>query len=310
MIDVHAHYLPDFLVEALEAAGRKPALAAFPRWSPQECLAMMDRFGIAATLLSVSTPGVHFGQTSAAAVLARRCNEYCADLAVSSGGRLGGFAALPLPAIDVALAEIEYALDTLELDGVGLLASYGETFLGDPSFDPVLAELNAREAVVFVHPMGHPSSRGLALAAPLWMLEYPFDTTRAALNLMLTGALQRFPRIRFILAHAGGALPFLGGRIAAAALIDIRWAHLEEARVVRDLGAFYYETAQAAGAATLAAVTTLAPRDHILFGSDYPYCSERAIAAMVDAATSRLGARECTLAATNLFPRLRGRRWL
>ena len=116
MIDVHAHYLPDFLVEALEAAGRKPALAAFPRWSPQECLAMMDRFGIAATLLSVSTPGVHFGQTSAAAVLARRCNEYCADLAVSSGGRLGGFAALPLPAIDAALCALQALYDAADDD--------------------------------------------------------------------------------------------------------------------------------------------------------------------------------------------------
>jgi len=304
VIDVHVHYLPDFLITALEQAGRRPSLTSFPQWNAKDCVAMMDRYGVAASVLSVSTPGVHFGSSQEAAALARRCNEYCAELVAASQGRFGAFAALPLPAIDASLREIEYALDRLHLHGVGLFASYGEQFLGDPAWLPVMELLDSRGAVVFIHPMGHPSSRQLALRAPLWMLEYPIDTTRAALNLILHEVLDRFPRIRFILAHAGGLLPYLSPRIAAASLIDSRWEALTESVVARALGRFYYEPAQSAGPATLGALLAVAAPDHVLFGSDYPYCGERAVAAMVAGVATSIDAAALTRASRDLFPRL------
>jgi predicted TIM-barrel fold metal-dependent hydrolase len=281
LIDVHAHYLPPFLLEALDAAGRRPALPNFPDWSPELALAAMESFGIERTILSVSTPGVHFGDDAAAIALARQCNDYVAGLQIKTDGRLDGFAAMPLPCIDGAIAEVGYALDALGMAGIGLLASYGDHFLGDAFFDPLMEELDRRSAIVFVHPMGHPTSRALGLAAPLWMVEYPLDTTRAAVNMIVKGTLTRFPRIRFILAHAGGTLPYLHARIAAASLVDPRLVALDPATISANISSFYYELAQASGPATFAALAAVAAPDRILFGSDFPYCGDAAVASMV-----------------------------
>ena len=279
LTDVHTHLLPPFLVDALEAAGRKPSLQNFPKWTPEAQLRLMDQIGVERALLSVSTPGVHFGDDRAAAALARQSNEYCAEL-IAGEPRFGAFAALPLPFVDGAIEELRYALGALRLDGIGLFASYGETFLGDPTLEPVMAELQRWKAAVFVHPMGHPSSRALRTQAPLWMAEYPIDTTRAAVNLIVSGALDRAPDVKLILAHSGGALPFLQPRLSAMSLIDGRYAHLSPERVDRAIASLFYETAQAAGAASFAALSVVTTPDHILFGSDFPYCGEAAIKAM------------------------------
>src|SRR6516225_782636 len=138
-----------------------------------------------------------------AQALARRCNDYAAELVARWPTRFGAFGTVPMWSTQGALDEIAHSLDVLKFDGVSLFASYGENFLGDPGFDPLLAMLNERGAVVFVHPGLHPSSKGLALPWPAFMMEYLFDTTRAAVNLIFSGAIERFPRVRFILPHAG-----------------------------------------------------------------------------------------------------------
>ena len=303
MIDVHSHYLPQFLVDALTEAGRTSSIPKFPAWSVGSCVELMEEIGVRASILSVSTPGVHFGNDRQAAALARRCNEFCAELFSTTDRKLGGFAALPLPAIDAAMAEMAYALDVLKLDGVGLLANYEGRFLGDSFFDLLMAELDQRGAVAFIHPMGHASSRALQLSAPLWMVEYPIDTTRAALNLIINNIPQRFPKIRFILAHAGGALPFLAGRIGAASLIDSRYEHLDDARVARDVASFYYETAQASSAASFAALREVASPERMLFGSDFPYCGKAPIRSMLKQLGPNFDAAKADLAANSLFPR-------
>ena len=277
-IDVHSHAIPDFLRKALLAAGRKPSLSGFPAWSPELALETMARFGIAKSILSVSTPGVHYGDAAEARALARRFNEYCAGLRASRSGQLqagqfGAFAAMPMPDVEGACEEVRYALDVLKLEGVGLLASYGSDFLGAPAYEPLMAELDARSALVFVHPAGHPTSRSLAVDYPLWMLEYPIDTTRAAVNLIMTGAVARFPRIRFILAHSGGALPFLAWRLCAAPLIDQRYAHMDADGIRAQIGRFYYEIAQAPGPEAFGALLPVADPARIFYGTDWPYCS-------------------------------------
>jgi predicted TIM-barrel fold metal-dependent hydrolase len=290
LIDVHHHALPPFVLDAFASAARRPSLPRFPDWTPDLSLALLDRFEIDRALLSMPVPGAHLGDDAESERLARRFNDYCADLAARQP-RFRAFAALPLPFVDGSLREIEHALDELRLPGVGLFASYGERFLGDLFFEPIMAELDRRAAIVFVHPMGHPSSHGLALRAPLWMLEYPIDTTRAALNLMLTGTLDRFRNIRFILAHAGGALPFLHSRLAGTALIDPRLSELSEEKVSDYLKRFFYETAQASGAATFASLAEVTTPDHVLLGTDFPYCGEAAIAPMMANLSHLVGGR-------------------
>src|SRR6202453_1690671 len=146
-IDVHFHMIPDFYREAAGGAGRRPAISSgLPAWSPESALGVMERAAIATAITSISAPGVHFGDDQAARTLARRCNEYAAELAREHPARFGGFAVLPLPHIDYSLEEVRYALDTLHLDGVLLFANCQGRYLGDPQFDPLLDELNRRNA--------------------------------------------------------------------------------------------------------------------------------------------------------------------
>ena len=175
---------------------------------------MMDRQGIATAVTSISAPGVHFGDANAARELARRCNELSAKLVADHPTRFGAFAILPLPDVKGALLELEYALDVLKLDGVVLLTSHSDgRYLGDPLFDDVMAELDRRSAVAFVHPVVPKTSESIRLDVPGFAAEFVFDTTRAAINLIWSGAMERWPNLRIILSHAGGTTPYLAGRI-------------------------------------------------------------------------------------------------
>ena len=166
--------------------------------------------------------------------------------------------------------------DELRADGIGLMTSYGDKWLGDPFFFPVMEELNRRRAVVFVHPAMHPSMAAVDLPWPGFMMEYPFDTTRAAVNLIFTGALQRYPDIRFILSHAGGVLPFIVERFTRLGERKDLKANLPRG-VLYELKKFYYEVAQAAHPFALSSLTTLVKTSQILFGTDFPYRTSKEI---------------------------------
>ena len=308
-IDVHAHAIPAFLREALTAAGRGATISTgTPGWSVESALGVMDANDIAASVLSISQPGVHFGDAAAARRLARQCNTYFAELRDRFPRRFGAFAVTPLPDVDGARAEAAHALDVLKLDGVGVLASYGEKFLGDPVFDPLLKLLNERHAVVFIHPNFHPSSRALDLRLPGFLVEFPFDTTRAAVNLIFAGALERFADIRFVLAHAGGTLPYLAWRLQAGLTIDPQFAHISARQIEAAVRHFWYDTALSTGPGMLAALAQVADPTRILFGSDFPYSPPRLVERQVDALQENAGP-EHQLAinrsnALTLFPRL------
>lgn len=311
-IDVHFHAVPPAFKRAALAAGRGATIASgFPDWSNDAALALMDRRGIATAITSISQPGVHFGDDAQARDLARLCNEDAAERVQRWPDRFGAFATLPLPDVDGACAEIVYALDVLGLDGVCLLASCGDRFIGDAQFEPVLQVLHERSAVVFLHPNFHPSSRSLGWNLPAFLTEFPFDTTRAAAQLVFSGATRRFSNIRFILAHAGGTLPYLAWRLSLAPLIDRRFGDRTREDILGEVRRFWFDTAQAAGAPVLAALNEVAGPDRVLFGSDWPYCPELVVAATVDALADAQGrwpglaagiARRNALA---LFPRLR-----
>jgi len=241
----------------------------------------MDDSGIELALTSLAQPGVQFGDPTKAAALARRCNEYASELGVRWPKRFGAFATVPMWDMREATAEIEYALGELKHQGVCLFASYGEKFLGNQHFDPVMEALNARAAVVFVHPALHPSSRKLDLPWPGFMMEYVFDTTRAAVNMVFSGAIERFPRIRLVLAHAGGLMPYFAWRLSISPMIDARLEQLSPAEIYARLGRFWYDNALSPTAETLACVERIAPTGHVVFGSDWPFANARVIAEAV-----------------------------
>ena len=280
-IDVHFHLIPPFYRKAVYAAGAGPAIGRYPDWSPERALELMDQSGIALALTSLAQPGVQFGDPVKAAALARRCNEYASELGARWPKRFGAFATVPMWDLREATAEIDHALGTLKHQGICLFASYGEKFLGDAHFDPVMAALNGHDAIVFVHPALHPSSRKLDLPWPGFMMEYLFDTTRAAVNLVFSGTIERFPRIRFVLAHAGGLMPYFAWRLSISPMIDARLEQLSPADIYARLGRFWYDNALSPTAETLACVDRIAPTGQVVFGSDWPFANARVIAQAV-----------------------------
>jgi predicted TIM-barrel fold metal-dependent hydrolase len=280
-IDVHHHLIPPAFGQAFAAHGLTTVAGApLPRWTPDRSLSVMDENGIATAILSLSAPGVHFGSEEEASALARDCNEYAAGLAARHPGRFGFFAVLPMPDADRAAREAAYALDVLNADGIVLLGSTRGVFLGDPSLDELMAELDRRAAVVFVHPNVHATSETLSLAAPQFFVEFVCDTTRAATNLVFTGTLERFPNIRFILAHAGGFLPYIAWRLSLGNLIPAI-AERAPAGILEYLRRFYFDTALSPSPFAMAALGRLVDLSHILFGSDFPFAPEPMTASQV-----------------------------
>jgi len=218
-IDVHHHFLtPQYLKElakigVVESGGYD--LQQVAHWKPEESLALMDRYGIDTALLSVSAPGLYFGNPAKAGSMARSLNEFAAQCVSRWPNRFGFFATLPLPDVEAALTEIGYALDQLSADGIGLHSNHAGIYLGDPRFEAIFAELNRRAAVVHIHPnvfTGNEIPAGKNAGSPLpiipgAVLEFVFDTTRMVANLIVSGTLKRYPHIHIILSHAGGAVP-------------------------------------------------------------------------------------------------------
>ena len=265
-IDVHHHFSPPAWIA--EVSGRPLLNPANPKWTPEQSIEDMDRGGAAAAIISITNPGLYFGDPAVTRRLARDCNEYGAELVQTYPTRFGLFAAMPLPDVDATLAEIEYAYDTLNVDGIGLMTSYDENmWLGDPSFRPVMAELDRRRAVVHVHPTAANCCRNLTYGVAPGRMEYATDTSRAIVGVAFSGDAAMFPNIRFIWSHAGGSLPFLAGRIDGAstsATDRLPNGFLEQAR------RFYYDTAGATNRGALVSLLELVKPDHILFGTDFP----------------------------------------
>ncbi len=276
-IDVHAHYLPETYRAALVAAGhdRPDGFPFVPEWSAEEHVAAMDRLGIATSLLSISSPGVWFGAATAARDLAREMNETGRRAVVDHPGRFGLFASLPLPDVDAAVAEIAYCCDRLDADGFVLLTNVGGTYLGDPSWAPVFRELDRRQARVLVHPTSPACWEHTSLGRPRPMLEFFFDTTRAVVDLVLNGTVARHPGIELIVPHAGATLPMIVDRVNVfSRLLAID----PSVDVLRDVARLHYDLAGFPIPRQLDALLTITTREHLHYGSDFPFTPEAAIA--------------------------------
>jgi predicted TIM-barrel fold metal-dependent hydrolase len=241
----------------------------------------MERFEIATALTSLAQPGVQFCKPAEAKTLARRCNDYAAELNAKHGKRFGAFGTVPMWDMRDATQEIAYCLDTVKFAGVSLFASYDGKFLGDPKFDPVMEALNARDGVVFVHPGAHPTNKLIDLPWPAFMMEYLFDTTRAVVNLVFGGALEKYPRVKFILPHAGGLVPYFSWRLSVSPLIDKRLNQMSREHILGLLRRFWYDNALSPGAQTWGCLENVAAPEQIVFGTDWPFANVRVTAEAV-----------------------------
>ncbi|EHB59290.1 amidohydrolase 2 [Mycolicibacterium rhodesiae JS60] len=267
-IDTHAHAIPADYLAALRKAGVGDAGGReMPEWSPEAALAAMAELDVSTAILSVSAPGTTFlPAVPDASALARDVNDYTASVVAENPGRFGFFATLPMPHVDQAAAEAVRALDELHADGVVLLANHAGVYLGGEGQDELFAELDARRAVVFIHPAELPGPT--VPGVPPWATDFLLDTSRAAYLLVRNNIRRKYPNIRFILSHGGGFVPYASHRMALAIMSE---TGRSIADILDDFASFYFDTALSSSAAALPTLLAFAQPGHITFGSDFPF---------------------------------------
>ena len=266
-IDIHHHLFPPSYSAAIVTLGQPPS----PKWTPATSLEEMDKSGISLSVLSLSPPNVIFSDNAVARRLSREVNEYGAKMVRDNPKRFGLFAVLPLEDVDASLKEIEYALDTLKADGIGLMTSYGDKWLGDAAFAPVWEELNRRKAVVYTHPHSPDCCAGVKTNVGPGTIEWATDTTRTIASLLFSGSAARYPDIRWIFSHGGGTMPFLLSRFQVDEKNRKDRDKVLPRGLMFELKKFYYDTAQANHPGALAALLKIVTPEQMLFGTDYPY---------------------------------------
>lgn len=312
-IDVHHHGYHRELTAALRASGVTEMTRGVPvpEWTAAQSLRVMDATGIAAAVLSVVLPAGEFDRVA----VCRQANELSAAVVADHPGRFAALATLPLPDVDAALTETSRALDALRLDGVALeTRTCDGRMLSDPAFAPVFDELDRRGAVVFLHPS--PAARCVCTGGPEFpelvppvLVDFVMDTTRAVAGLLYGGTFRRCPRIRFVVAHSGGTVPYLATRLELASSWQVAEGVREQARdTAKYLARLYYETAQAFAPGTLACLRAVTDESHVLFGTDYPMLKDAAVAATMRALSGNSEINTAAVGRTNalaLFPSLR-----
>jgi predicted TIM-barrel fold metal-dependent hydrolase len=268
-IDVHHHISPPTWIEAVKNANR--ANAPMSNWSAQKSLEDMDKAGVTTAITSPTTPQVKWLDEADAVRITRESNEYARKLGADYPGRFRMFGMLPLPHIDPSLKEIAYALDTLNADGICMLTSYGDKWLGHPHFTPVMEELNRRKAVVYTHPSTPNCCVNLVADVPEAVVEFGTDTSRTIASLVFSGTTRRFPDIKFIFSHAGGMLTSITERFYTQPSLNPKLSSWTPDAMMAELRRFHYDTAQAANPIIMAALTKLVPISQIVYGTDYPY---------------------------------------
>jgi predicted TIM-barrel fold metal-dependent hydrolase len=300
-LDLHHHFITDRAKKRI-AESKRQGWDTFQSYSPAKAIEAMDKAGVATAFLSCSTPGVWFGDDFApereqAIALARDMNDYAARLRFDYKGRFGHFATLPLPDVDASLREIEYAFDTLHADGVGLLTSYGNHWLGEKMFEPVFDELNRRNAVVYSHPTDAPCCHNLG-GNPA-TVEWLTDTARAIMTMISENPAQvgggggraptagqasaatRYANIKFIWSHAGGSLVGVAARVVGNISSENLARPAEPNSRLYHIRRFYYDTAGSANPILMQAIAKLAGAVQIVFGSDFPFGGPAPIVSIV-----------------------------
>jgi predicted TIM-barrel fold metal-dependent hydrolase len=269
-IDVQFHFSPAFYTERVQQASH----ITTDRWSVEAALHYMDTHRVAAGVMSVSTPSVNFLPPGESVAMARRLNDAAAQVARENPGRFGNFATLPMADVAATLTEIDYCLDELGMEGVCMMSNIAGDYLGHERFAPIFDELNRRKAVVFVHPTD-PAYQQVRMAP---VAEWPFDTARAAIDLMYSGTIARCPDVTIILAHAGGALPMVARRVEEMSVVyAAASAPTTMEQTIEQVANFYYDLAISAHDNAMGALRGVTGVEHVLFACDWPFAPDVAV---------------------------------
>ncbi|MBQ7568491.1 amidohydrolase [bacterium] len=278
-VDVHAHIIP---------AGYRAALIQhdalldegfpLPKYDADAQLKWMDETGIQTAVLTLAAPQPYFGDSAECAQIIRAANEEAARIKREHPGRFKFCAALPLPDVEAAIAEAEYAMDVLHADGIKLATNSRGQYLGDPALDPLFEVLNARNAVVILHPhRPEPVSRAVMRQTPLAMQEYLSETTRAVANMISRNVPARYSRVCLVVPHCGAYLPLAVPRMKSLTSVMQANHLVGEIDWPKNLASLYYDLAGAHSPEVIRILLTVTTPDHLLYGSDYPYADPQAL---------------------------------
>lgn len=275
IIDIHSHFILPIYKESLARAGISPEKEdgfPIPSWSAELHLQYMDTAEIETCILSLSSPHIHFGNDKAACELARLINEETASIRDKYPDRFGFAACLPMPNVAGSIEEVKYAFEVLHADGVKVPSNSFGVYLGDSRFDPLFEELNKRQAVVMIHP-SRPQQvpKDVFTAGPAPLFEFIADTTRAVINMITNGTIERYPDLKIIVPHSGSFLPFIAHRLMGISEILIPNGLMAPVNVFKNIDKLYFDLAGDALPVAFEALMKIADPQKIMYGGDFPY---------------------------------------
>ena len=275
VIDVHAHVLPPSYLALLEKNGfdaRRDEGFPTPAWSPEAHLEFADEAGINYSVVTLSTPHMHFGNDAEACAAARAINEEFAQFCNGSPQRFGFCAALPLPCVEESIEEARYAFDELGALGVKVPSSAQGVYLGDERFNDLFAFLDERAATIIIHP-STPSQfpQNCFTSVPKPLFEFLADTTRTVLNMIAHGTLEKYPHVNVVVPHCGSFLSEVLHRTIGISKVLVPAGIMEPCDVEAGFARLYYDIAGNARPVMLDALLKVADPSHVMFGGDWPY---------------------------------------
>lgn len=269
-IDVHHHVI----------GKNNPNAALLPPWNMKIDEETMNRTGITGALLSLPV--------SASPEVTRQMNNFLAQFVTYDPKKYGILACLPTEFVDDALKEIDYAYDTLKVDGFSIPSNTKGIYIGDDRMGEILAELNRRSAVVLLHPTKPAGVNDSLFVKDMSIYEFPFDTTRAMMDLIYRGKVQKYPNIKWIVSHAGGVIPYIAYRLSTVAQ-ENKVSSLSSDEVLASLRSLYYDVALSTSPSVFFTLKELAGTSHILFGTDYPLRCEKGVTESIEQFSSYSG---------------------
>ena len=288
LIDVHNHYYPPAYLDALQAGDSTVELTIDAEGNP--CLHYpgdfnvavrghrdidfrqkeLEREGVDTQIITFTTPGTHVEPPERAVRFARLVNDAFATVVRERSPRFASLATLPLCDPAASVAELTRAMTTLGMPGAMVFSNVNGVALADARFEPLWAEANRLNAIIHIHPT---DPVGVEAMTDYWLMPlvgFLMDTTLAAAKLVFSGVAERYPNIKWVLSHLGGAIPYLCERLDRGweAFADCR-ADIKR-RPSEYLRNFYYDTVNFDPMAVRLAVD-FAGADHVLAASDYPH---------------------------------------
>lgn len=280
-VDFHAHPVNEIFHREMDFLGIKPIEEdgfPLPVWDVENQISFMKDAGIDYTVLSIPTPHINNGDDKKSCAAARSINESVAKICAEYPEKFTFAAVLPLPYVEGAITETSYVMDNLGAVGVKLVTNSNGVYLGDKTFDPLMKELNRRNALVIIHPCRarqRPENVITGKVAALY--EYPADTTRAVLNMIANRIMTRFPQIRFVVPHTGSFLPYMLQRFEGVSGILASMGMMKTVDAKEEFKRLYFDIAGDPEPVALDMLRMVTDDNHIVYGSDFPHSPAKVI---------------------------------